>query len=692
MSKNVLGSVLLFLAALIWGSSFIIMKNATDFLTPAVLLSVRFVLAAIFLCVLFFKQIKKYPKNKVKGALLTGCCLFIAYYVQTWGLSFTTPGKNAFLTAIYCAIVPFLTWFLDKKRPDIYNFIAAFICIFGIGCVSLNGDLSVNIGDALTLGAGFLYAVHILMIQKNAEGVDAGAFNAIQFIGGAIVAVIFGTIFEDMSLVSQIQPSIFLQIFYLAFFATAMTMVFQTIGQKNTDQCSASIILSLESVFGVIFSVIFYGEVLTKQVILGFVLIFLAIIISETKLSFLKKKKNINIFIILLIVFTSFPVQEVKAKEDISLNAPFAYVYDLTTDQILYTKNQNEKIYPASMTKVMTALVALEHIENLETSITITQEDLKGLYEANASVAGFQVGEQVTYRDLIYGILLPSGADGCRATARVLFSGEEAMVEQMNQKAQELGLKKTHFENTTGLHDDNHYTTVQDMAIITKAALENETFKEIFTSRTYTTTHSGLKMISTLLKIKYSENIDVSHIQGCKTGYTSQAQSCITCLVNVEDQELLCVFAKEENKTQYVADAKTVLDYYKNKYMEVKLYQKDDILYSLPVRGGAKSQYDIKASDDICLFIDRTINKEDIELRYIGNESIEAPTQLNSNLGTIQFVYDDIVFKEISVLMEESIDVHIVLKLINLLKENILIVCSIIVLFIMFIFKRKMSH
>lgn len=381
-----------------------------------------------------------------------------------------------------------------------------------------------------------------------------------------------------------------------------------------------------------------------------------------------------------------------KAKEDISLNAPFAYVYDLTTDQILYTKNQNEKIYPASMTKVMTALVALEHIENLETSITITQEDLKGLYEANASVAGFQVGEQVTYRDLIYGILLPSGADGCRATARVLFSGEEAMVEQMNQKAQELGLKKTHFENTTGLHDDNHYTTVQDMAIITKAALENETFKEIFTSRTYTTTHSGLKMISTLLKIKYSENIDVSHIQGCKTGYTSQAQSCITCLVNVEDQELLCVFAKEENKTQYVADAKTVLDYYKNKYMEVKLYQKDDILYSLPVRGGAKSQYDIKASEDICLFIDRTINKEDIELRYIGNESIEAPTQLNSNLGTIQFVYNDIVFKEISVLMEESIDVHIVLKLINLLKENILIVCSIIVLFIMFIFKRKMSH
>ena len=153
-----------FIAALIWGSSFIVMKSAVDFLTPAVLLLIRFVLAAIFLAILFFSKIKNLSKENILGGMLTGCCLFAAYYVQTWGLSFTTPGKNAFLTAVYCAIVPFLVWIIHHKRPDIYNFIAAFICILGIGCVSLNGDLSINIGDLLTLCGGFLLSlIHIFL-------------------------------------------------------------------------------------------------------------------------------------------------------------------------------------------------------------------------------------------------------------------------------------------------------------------------------------------------------------------------------------------------------------------------------------------------------------------------------------------------------------------------------------------------
>ncbi|WP_028043892.1 DMT family transporter [Candidatus Stoquefichus massiliensis] len=289
MSQKMKGGLLLLTAAMIWGSSFIVMKSAVDFLTPAVLLLVRFTLAAIFLSILFLKKIKTFPKQKIIGGLLTGCCLFGAYYVQTWGLNFTTPGKNAFLTAVYCAIVPFLVWLFYHKRPDVYNFIAAFICVLGIGCVSIDGNLTVNIGDFLTLCGGFLYAIHILMIKKFSEGVDGGAFTAYQFVGGAIVAGIFAFIGEDITLVTQIDSSIFLQIFYLAFFATAVTMVCQTIGQKYTSECNASLILSLESVFGVAFSVLFYGEVLTLKVVLGFVLIFIAIIISETKLSFLKR-------------------------------------------------------------------------------------------------------------------------------------------------------------------------------------------------------------------------------------------------------------------------------------------------------------------------------------------------------------------------------------------------------------------
>lgn len=289
MGKNIQGSLLLLLAALIWGSSFIVMKSAVDFLTPAVLLFLRFSLAAILLSLLFIKKIKTLNFQQIKGGLITGSCLFGAYYVQTWGLNYTTPGKNAFLTAVYCAIVPFLVWLFYHKRPDIYNFIAAFICILGIGCVSLDGNLTMNIGDFLTLCGGLLYAGHILLIKKFSEGIDGGVFTSLQFIGGAIVALILALTTENIGIILNIQPSIYLQILYLVVFATALTMFCQTTGQKYTSECKASLILSLESVFGVAFSIAFYGEVLTFKILLGFILIFVAIIISETKLSFLKK-------------------------------------------------------------------------------------------------------------------------------------------------------------------------------------------------------------------------------------------------------------------------------------------------------------------------------------------------------------------------------------------------------------------
>lgn len=289
MEKNIQGSLLLLIAALIWGSSFIVMKSAVDFLTPAVLLFLRFSLAAILLSLIFIKKIKNLNFQQIKGGLLTGSCLFAAYYVQTWGLNYTTPGKNAFLTAVYCAIVPFLVWLFYHKRPDIYNFIAAFICVLGIGCVSLDEHLTMNIGDFLTLCGGFLYACHILLIKKFSKGIDGGAFTSLQFMGGAMVSFVFALLTEDLSIITQIQPSIYLQILYLVVFATAFTMFCQTTGQKYTSECNASLILSLESVFGVAFSIAFYGEILTFKILLGFILIFIAIVISETKLSFFKR-------------------------------------------------------------------------------------------------------------------------------------------------------------------------------------------------------------------------------------------------------------------------------------------------------------------------------------------------------------------------------------------------------------------
>lgn len=289
MSNKLKGSLLLMLAAMIWGSSFIVMKSAVDFLTPNVLLFVRFSLATVIMAIMFYKYVKDIKLKDLKGGMVTGTCLFLAYLIQTIGLTMTTPGKNAFLTAVYCAIVPFFVWLFYHKRPDNYNFIAALLCIFGVGFVSLDANLSMNLGDLLTLIGGVFYALHILAIKKYSQEMHPIKLTTLQFAMTAVLAFFGSLFFEDISVIKQIDSSIILQIGYLAFFATAITLLCQNLGQHLVSECNAAILLSLESVFGVIFSVLLYGEVLSVKVVSGFVLIFIALIISETKLSFLKR-------------------------------------------------------------------------------------------------------------------------------------------------------------------------------------------------------------------------------------------------------------------------------------------------------------------------------------------------------------------------------------------------------------------
>ncbi len=285
--QNTYAKLALFGATLIWGSSFLIVKSSMDVMQPHVLLALRFTIGCLLLCIIFHKNLKKLNKEYyIKGGIL-GACLFLAYSLQTIGITDTTPGKNAFLTAIYCVLVPFLFWAVDKKKPDKFNIIAAFVSIFGIGLVSLNGDLSIRMGDAFTLAGGVVYAVHIVAVAKFSKDKDPILLTIMQFAYAAVFSWIIALSFEDMP--SGWSVGSVAGLLYLAVFATAVALLLQNIGQKYTKPAPASIILSLESVFGVLFSVVFFHEELTTRLFIGFCLIFIAILISETKLSFLKK-------------------------------------------------------------------------------------------------------------------------------------------------------------------------------------------------------------------------------------------------------------------------------------------------------------------------------------------------------------------------------------------------------------------
>ncbi len=273
------------MAAFIWGSSFFIMKDTVDVFPPYILLAFRFTIACVLLSIIFWKKLREINGDYLWKGGVIGLFLFLGYTTQTIGITETTPGKNAFLTAVYCVIVPFLFWLVDRSKPDVYNFLAAAVCITGIGLVSLKGDFSIGYGDAFTLLGGFLYAAHLVAVAKLGKGKDPIVLTILQFGFAAVFSWIAGLSFESFP--EQWSTNNVMGLLYLAIFATAAALLFQNIGQKSTHPSAAAIILSLESVFGVLFSVVFYGEQLTVRLAVGFILIFVAVLVSETKLSFI---------------------------------------------------------------------------------------------------------------------------------------------------------------------------------------------------------------------------------------------------------------------------------------------------------------------------------------------------------------------------------------------------------------------
>lgn len=288
--KRILPKFALFSAALIWGSSFFIVKNTVDIFPTNFLLAIRFTIGCLLLCVLFPKKLTQLNRTCLWQGIVLGLLIFTAYCIQTIGLTDTTPGKNAFLTAAYCILVPFLYWITDKRRPDLYNFSAAFLCLAGIGLVSFDGSFSMRFGDAMTLISALFFAAHIVAGARFGGKSDPILLTVLQFGTAAVCSWVLG--FTTETFPKEIPLNAALGLLYLAVFATTIALLLQNIGLKYADPTSGAILLSLESVFGVLFSMLFYQERLTLRLGAGFLLIFIAVILSETKLSFLRKKRS----------------------------------------------------------------------------------------------------------------------------------------------------------------------------------------------------------------------------------------------------------------------------------------------------------------------------------------------------------------------------------------------------------------
>lgn len=225
-----------------------------------------------------------------------------------------------------------------------------------------------------------------------------------------------------------------------------------------------------------------------------------------------------------------------------SIEAEYAVVISKKDNTIVASRKAHKRTYPASTTKIMTLLVAVENIKDMNDTFTMTYEITDPLYIAQASVAGFKNNEKITMKDLLYGTILPSGADAAQGLALSVAGSEKEFVKLMNAKVEELGLKDTHFTNPTGLHDKNNYSTAYDMAIILDAALQNETCKEILSTYQYTTAETkqnpdGILLSSTLFNYIYGTEPETATILGGKTGYVTEAGYCIASYGQANDSK-----------------------------------------------------------------------------------------------------------------------------------------------------------
>ena len=272
-------------AAALWGGSFVVIKDALDVLSPSWLMGIRFVLSGLVMAVLFGRRVRPLlDRSHLVAGVALGVSGGLGYLVQNLGLVDTTPGHNAFLTATYCVMVPFLHWFAARVRPTVANVVAAFLALAGVGALSLGGSdpFALRWGDWMTIGGAFWFAVQIEVMVAVAPGRDVLTMTVVEFFVMGLVCLAYGVVAQPAPPLSVVSNADFLlQMGYLVLLSSCVCTMFQNVGQAHVLPAQASLLLSLESVFGVAFSVLLYGEPLTAQLMLGFSLVFGAVLLSE---------------------------------------------------------------------------------------------------------------------------------------------------------------------------------------------------------------------------------------------------------------------------------------------------------------------------------------------------------------------------------------------------------------------------
>lgn len=383
------------------------------------------------------------------------------------------------------------------------------------------------------------------------------------------------------------------------------------------------------------------------------------------------------VYLILTIILT-VPLS-IRALEINGLHSKNVIIYNLDEDKVIYEKNSEEITSIASLTKIMTTIVSIEKIENLDEKVTITEKMLANV-PWDASVAGLQVGDTLTYKDLLYASMLPSGADATDSLAVSLFGSIDEMVNRMNSKADELGLENTSFVNTTGYDANGHHSTAKDILTLLKYALENETFKEIYTTKTYTTSNN-LKLNSTVVDFNKKYNYDLSYIQGSKTGYTDEAGQCLAALSKVDDTNIITITINApyvSGSARHLIDITKLHDTLEENYEKRIFVEEGETIKELPTKYAKEETVPINSLITISRYIEKPYDESKLEIKYKGEEEISSTIKKGTEVGTIQVFYNGELLEE----MKAITTIELNFSVWKYLKENIVYYLGVIFLVI----------
>lgn len=359
-----------------------------------------------------------------------------------------------------------------------------------------------------------------------------------------------------------------------------------------------------------------------------------------------------KILILFLFLFC-IPIIKAEEVEDLAPNATSAIMIEASTGEILFQKNKDEKLAPASMTKMMSMLIIIEEIENGN----LKWDEMITTSERASSMGGSQIflkaGEKMSVTDLLKGIAIASGNDAVVALAERISGSEESFVKRMNTRAKDLGLKNTNFVNSTGLTEDNHYSSAYDMSLIAKELVKHEKILE-FTS-TYEDylrkdTKSPFWLVNTNRLVRFKEGVD-----GLKTGFTKEAGYCLTATMKKDNMRLITVVMKEEDTNKRSADTSKMLDYGFNVYMVQTILDEKTTIEKQKVELGKKLTTEIVPKESITI-----LNKKNEEIKNITYKTninkIIAPVKKGDKVGTIDIIEEGKVTSTIDATVKENIE------------------------------------